>query len=139
MEWMLFKEVCSRGCFSLNMLRQVLKESIERGGRRNFDHARLVDQLTQRLPFRHPSCTVIALRGLQRLQKFRPVEPYGITERFEVFFGDLDVKTLLGPPRDFRLHRARHVLRLQDDTAISVSLTNFFTESYEGGHTERSL
>lgn len=75
MKGIFFKDVCSRGGFVLNILRQVLEEPIERGGRRNFDHARLVDQFPQGFSFRHPSGAVIPLRSLQRLQKLRPVEP----------------------------------------------------------------
>lgn len=114
------KEIGFGRCFSLNVLGEVSEESIERGGRGQFDHDSLRKKGMKRLSFRHSAGAMIFFRGLQCLQKALPVEAHGIAKGFEVVFRNLDLNAIFGLFDDCRTENWRHVAppAVDDDRVI---------------------
>ncbi len=123
MKGITFEQVDFGDSLLLNHAGQFFKESIECDCRRYFKHAPSVYQFVKGLPLRCAPGAMIAFRGVQRLQKFTPIETDGIAENLEVFLGDLNLNAVFGFPNDRSFKGVRHDCSPCRDNALTCNTT----------------
>lgn len=109
-EGVALEQVRFGGGFSLNGWLKFLKQAIKGRGRRNLDHARLLDQFSQGLPFGDSTSPMISLRRSKGGEKFRSIQADRVTECFKVRPRDLNIEALPCSLRNPGRKRVRHGL-----------------------------